>query len=96
MAPRRWSPFPRDGVSRLETLPNLDINIKCGNSLISRFALDADLGEALRKKQVEHGQLPECRSCPTGAPKPRAQKHAMEKLIGDIKSDFETEVSPER
>ncbi len=24
---------------RLETLPNIDINIKCGNSLISRFAL---------------------------------------------------------
>jgi len=27
----------------LETLPNLDINIKCGNSLISRFALDGTL-----------------------------------------------------
>ena len=29
--------------TELETLPNIDINIKCGNSLISRFALDADL-----------------------------------------------------
>lgn len=27
----------------LETLPNIDINIKCGNSLISRFGLDNDL-----------------------------------------------------
>jgi hypothetical protein len=27
------------GYARLETLPNIDINIKCGNSLISRFAL---------------------------------------------------------
>ncbi|MEI6143410.1 MAG: Eco57I restriction-modification methylase domain-containing protein, partial [Mariniphaga sp.] len=26
---------------RLETLPNIDINIKCGNSLISRFAFDS-------------------------------------------------------
>lgn len=26
----------------LQTLPNLDINIKCGNSLISNFGLDAD------------------------------------------------------
>jgi hypothetical protein len=28
--------------SELETLPNIDINIKCGNSLISRFALGDD------------------------------------------------------
>ncbi|SFC44414.1 hypothetical protein SAMN05421780_105232 [Flexibacter flexilis DSM 6793] len=27
----------------LETLPNIDINIKCGNSLVSRFAIDANL-----------------------------------------------------
>ena len=33
----------------LQTLPNIDINIKCGNSLISRFALDADLKQALKK-----------------------------------------------
>jgi len=31
----------------LETLPNIDINIKCGNSLISRFALDADIKKTL-------------------------------------------------
>ena len=35
--------------TELETLPNIDINIKCGNSLISRFALDADLKQALKK-----------------------------------------------
>ena len=29
--------------AELETLPNIDINIKCGNSLISRFKLDEDL-----------------------------------------------------
>lgn len=27
---------------RLETLPNIDINIKCGNSLVSRFSLNDD------------------------------------------------------
>jgi hypothetical protein len=27
------------GYAELETLPNIDINIKCGNSLVSRFAL---------------------------------------------------------
>ncbi|MBK8147902.1 MAG: hypothetical protein IPK58_06705 [Acidobacteria bacterium] len=37
------------GYSELETLPNIDINIKCGNSLISRFALDEDLKQVLKK-----------------------------------------------
>lgn len=36
----------------LETLPNIDINIKCGNSLISRFALDVDLSEVFKKKET--------------------------------------------
>ena len=35
--------------TELETLPNIDINIKCGNSLISRFNLDIDLKEELSK-----------------------------------------------
>ena len=36
----------------LETLPNIDINIRCGNSLLSRFELDADIGGALKRKGV--------------------------------------------
>ncbi|GHT10395.1 type II restriction endonuclease [Bacteroidia bacterium] len=31
--------YYRSGTNKLETLPNIDINIKCGNSLISRFDL---------------------------------------------------------
>jgi type II restriction/modification system DNA methylase subunit YeeA len=31
--------YYRSGTNELETLPNIDINIKCGNSLISRFDL---------------------------------------------------------
>ena len=31
--------------------PNIDINIKCGNSLISRFGLDSDLKQALKKSR---------------------------------------------
>ena len=38
----------------LETLPNIDINIKCGNSLISRFELNSDLKKAL---VINHGLL---------------------------------------
>jgi len=33
--------------NRLETLPNIDINIKCGNSLVSRFGLDMDIEKIL-------------------------------------------------
>lgn len=37
--------------NRLQTLPNIDINIKCGNSLISRFDLDDNLKDAFRNKK---------------------------------------------
>lgn len=31
----------------LQTLPNIDINIKCGNSLLSRYSLNADIRQVL-------------------------------------------------
>ena len=42
---------------RLQTLPNIDINIKCGNSLISRFNLDDDLKDAFKNKEVNYSFL---------------------------------------
>ncbi len=43
----------------LETLPNIDINIKCGNSLISRFSLHDDLKKIpnIKKKIQEYKDL---------------------------------------
>ncbi|GAA9790834.1 class I SAM-dependent DNA methyltransferase [Helicobacter pylori] len=38
-------------TNALETLPNIDINIKCGNSLISRFSLHDDLKKIPNIKQ---------------------------------------------
>ncbi len=38
-------------TNALETLPNIDINIKCGNSLISRFILHDDLKKIPNIKQ---------------------------------------------
>ena len=35
----------------LETLPNIDINIKTGNSLVSKYALDQDLSEVFLKQK---------------------------------------------
>jgi adenine-specific DNA-methyltransferase len=37
----------------LDTLPNIDINIKCGNSLISRFALTDDLNSKTIKAEIQ-------------------------------------------
>ena len=47
--------YYRRNSDQLETLPNIDINIKCGNSLVSRFALAGtpNIPAAGRKKQKE-------------------------------------------
>lgn len=41
--------YKKDG--KLETLPNIDINIKTGNSLLSRFPLNTDLSEAFKNQR---------------------------------------------
>ncbi|PCI09973.1 MAG: restriction endonuclease [Flavobacteriaceae bacterium] len=43
--------------NRLQTLPNIDINIKCGNSLISRFNLDDNLKDAFKSKDLNYSFL---------------------------------------
>ncbi len=46
----------KSGIDRqLETLPNIDINIKHGNSLISRFALNSDL--KIEIEDIERSKL---------------------------------------
>jgi adenine-specific DNA-methyltransferase len=40
---------PDSGFRELETLPNLDLNVKTGNSLLARFELGADLSEVFKK-----------------------------------------------
>ncbi len=43
--------YKDDGT--LDTLPNIDINIHCGNSLISRFGLDDDLKSKTIKDEIK-------------------------------------------
>jgi hypothetical protein len=78
--------------TELETLPNIDINIKCGNSLISRYALDADIRQALKssKWSIESYRLA-VMSYRNAANK--EEKRTMERLIDSIKREFETEVA---
>src|SRR5690554_4996072 len=78
--------------TELETLPNIDINIKCGNSLISRFDLDADLSKALRSSKWNMDSYRIAVQTYRNAEN-KAQKHEMERLIADIKGDFKTEIS---
>lgn len=77
--------------NELETLPNIDINIKQGNSLISRFSLDADLAPALRKSKWNIDSyriaVDTYRNATT-----KEEKREMEHLISTIKSDFQSEI----
>ncbi|PRY52623.1 N-6 DNA methylase [Arcticibacter pallidicorallinus] len=79
-------------AAELETLPNIDINIKCGNSLVSRFALDSDLRQALKKSKWTIDSYRIAVDTYRNA-KSKDQKKEMERLIADIKSDFRSEIS---
>ncbi|KFC61905.1 Eco57I restriction-modification methylase domain-containing protein [Massilia sp. LC238] len=76
----------------LETLPNIDINIKEGNSLISRFPLDSDLKKALKKNKIT---LTDYRSAVSAYrhAKDKAKKRELDELIQVIKRNFRSEIS---
>jgi hypothetical protein len=84
--------YYKSGTEDLETLPNIDINIKCGNSLISRYTLDADIKKALKKSKWSidsyHLAVMTYRNA-----KSKEEKRSMEKLINEIKNDFESEIA---
>jgi len=82
-----------NGFTReLETLPNIDINIKCGNSLISRFALDADIKKALRRSKWSIDSYRIAVMTYRNA-QSKDEKREMERMINGIKNDFESEIS---
>jgi type II restriction/modification system DNA methylase subunit YeeA len=75
------------GYTELETLPNIDINIKCGNSLISRFELDIDLKEELSKLKYTVKDYQEAVYKYKNAIA-KNEKEELDKLIKDIKNNF--------
>lgn len=79
--------YKQDG--NLETLPNIDINIKCGNSLLSRFPLDANLSKALKSIKYDinayRGFVNDYKNC-----KDREIKRELQSIIDKIKTDFRT------
>jgi type II restriction/modification system DNA methylase subunit YeeA len=88
------TPFlPGEGkLGELETLPNIDINIKTGNSLISRFPLNWDLRTILKKS---NWNIESYRNAITTYHNTdnKDQKQEMERLINDIKGNISTEIS---
>jgi len=76
--------------TELETLPNIDINIKCGNSLVSRFTLDADLGKALKKSKWSVDKYRKAVDTYRNA-STKDEKRDMEKFISDVKHAFRDE-----
>lgn len=77
--------------TELETLPNIDINIKCGNSLISRFDNDVDLKSALKKSKIKISDYKSAVKNYKNA-KSKQEKRDLETLIDTIKSSFTTEI----
>ena len=77
--------YREDG--NLETLPNIDINIKCGNSLISRFALDVDVKQVLQKQKFSIEEYRNAVQTYRNAEN-KEQKREMETLIAKIKAGF--------
>lgn len=79
-------------VLELQTLPNIDINIKQGNSLISRFKLDTDLKKAL--KTIKY-TIEDYKSFVQGyrTAKNKDEKRNFALFIDDIKKNFRHEIS---
>lgn len=76
----------------LETLPNIDINIKTGNSLISRFALDDDLKPLLKKSKWNLQDYRLAISSYQHATD-KAEKRSLISLVDSIKNDFQSHFS---
>jgi adenine-specific DNA-methyltransferase len=76
----------------LETLPNIDINIKCGNALVSRYGLKEDLSQALKKSKFTIDSYRIAVDRYRNADN-KEEKREMERLINTIKSDFRSEIT---
>lgn len=82
-----------DQLRQLETLPNIDINIKCGNSLISRFGLDEDLSGILKKSMKWDIEVYKNLVLDYKHANNKEEKKGLEQLIGQIKKDFRSEIA---
>lgn len=81
----------QSGFTHLETLPNIDINIKHGNSLVHRFPLNSDLTVIMRQSRVN---IQDYKSIVSRykAISDKKSKHNLELMIRDIKTKLRKEI----
>ena len=79
------------GYTELETLPNIDINIKAGNSLLHRFDLEQDISEILRKNGISIGAYRKAVSDYKNAHS-KEEKHDLEEYLRRIKGNLRTQI----
>ncbi|MDO5322091.1 MAG: Eco57I restriction-modification methylase domain-containing protein, partial [Bacteroidia bacterium] len=77
--------------TELETLPNIDINIKVGNSLLHRFDLDQDISEILKKSNLTISGYREAVSRYKNAHS-KEEKRELDEMILQIKSNLKTQI----
>lgn len=75
------------GFVELETLPNIDINIKQGNSLLSKFSLTEDLSDVFRKQRFSLQTYKDTVSAYKGTADKDAKAELL-RFIHDIKGQF--------
>ena len=78
--------------TELETLPNIDINIKVGNSLLHRFDLNQDISEILKKSNLTISGYQEAVSRYKNAHS-KEEKRELDDMIAQIKSNLKTQIS---
>lgn len=77
--------------TELETLPNIDINIKVGNSLLHRFNLGQDISEILRKSGISISAYRKAVSDYKNAHS-KEEKHDLEDYLRQIKGNLRTQI----
>lgn len=73
----------------LDTLPNIDINIKCGNSIISRFKLDDDLTNSFKGINYKYKDY-KAAVKQYKASKSKEEKNRVLSIIKEVKANFKS------
>ena len=88
----KYTFYKADG--QLETLPNIDINIKCGNSLISRFRIDDNLKDAFKDRKLKYN-LQDYRQAVSEYKKTASKRKKREiiQIIQEVKNNFKNSLN---
>ena len=79
------------GYTELETLPNIDINIKVGNSLLHRYDITQDISEILHDSGISINEYKAAVSDYKNA-HTKELKRSLERMILQIKSGLHTQM----